>query len=106
MKVYLDDERETPRGWTRTYSPQETIELLKTKQVTDLSLDHDLGDDVGIGTGYDVLLWLEEEQYNDPTFPIPNMAVHSANPAGVYRMNQAIKSILHRQQARLKSHNQ
>ena len=96
MKVYLDDERNTPEGWVRTFTPQETIEILKTKEVVSLSLDHDLGDDVKIGTGYDVLLWLEEQQFMDPTFPIPNIVVHSANPAGALRMNQAIKTIYSR----------
>ncbi len=43
IKVYLDDERQTPKGWTRTYSVNQTITLLKTGLVTHLSLDHDLG---------------------------------------------------------------
>lgn len=106
MKVYLDDERSTPDGWTRTFTPKETIELLKTRKVTELSLDHDLGDDEGIGTGYDVLLWLEEEMYNDYSFPAPNIMVHSANPAARLRMNQAVLSILRNRQAQSKSHNQ
>lgn len=106
MKIYLDDERATPDGWTRTYTPKETIEHLKTRKVTHLSLDHDLGDDEGIGTGYDVLLWLEEEQYNDHKFPIPSITIHSANPAGVYRMKQAVATIVRRWQASLEDHNQ
>ena len=60
MKVYLDDERTTPDGWVRTYWPEEAIALLKTGAVTEISLDHDLGDDAR-GTGYSVLLWLEEQ---------------------------------------------
>ena len=60
MKVYLDDERTTPDGWVRTYWPEEAIALLKTGAVTEISLDHDLGDDAH-GTGYSVLLWLEEQ---------------------------------------------
>ncbi|EOG1039930.1 cyclic-phosphate processing receiver domain-containing protein [Pseudomonas aeruginosa] len=56
----MDDERSTPEGWVRTFWPDETIELLKRGSVTELSLDHDLGDD-DRGTGYTVLLWLEEQ---------------------------------------------
>lgn len=52
MKVFLDDERTTPEGWVRVYWPGESIALLQTGQVTDISLDHDLGDDAR-GTGYD-----------------------------------------------------
>lgn len=49
-----------PLGWVRAYWPEEVITLLKSGQVTELSLDHDLGDDAH-GTGYTVLLWLEEQ---------------------------------------------
>jgi hypothetical protein len=60
MKVYLDDERATPEGWTRVYWPSEAVELLKSGRVTEISLDHDLGNDER-GTGYDVVLWIEEQ---------------------------------------------
>ena len=60
MKVYLDDERPTPDGWHTCRWPEEDIELLKAGGVTHLSLDHDLGDD-NHGTGYDVVLWIEEQ---------------------------------------------
>ncbi|WP_164673228.1 cyclic-phosphate processing receiver domain-containing protein [Vibrio sp. ArtGut-C1] len=29
MKVYLDDERPTPKGWYRVYWPEEAIALLQ-----------------------------------------------------------------------------
>uniref|UniRef100_UPI002D1FAF87 cyclic-phosphate processing receiver domain-containing protein n=2 Tax=Vibrionaceae TaxID=641 RepID=UPI002D1FAF87 len=60
MKVYLDDERKTPNGWVRAYWPEEVFQYLETGNVTELSLDHDLGDDTR-GTGYDVILWIEKE---------------------------------------------
>lgn len=59
MKVYLDDERATPPGWTRVYWPDEATLLLASGRVTEISLDHDLGDD-DRGTGYDVVLRIEE----------------------------------------------
>ena len=59
MNVFLDDERPTPEGWVRVYWPDEAITLLQTGEVTEISLDHDLGDDQR-GTGYDVILWIEE----------------------------------------------
>ncbi|HHO0936349.1 TPA: cyclic-phosphate processing receiver domain-containing protein, partial [Aeromonas hydrophila] len=30
MKLYLDDERETPEGWVRIFWPDEAIKWLKT----------------------------------------------------------------------------
>lgn len=92
MKVYLDDVRETPEGWERVYWPDEAIELLKTGAVTEISLDHDLGDDAR-GTGYDVLLWIERELVVSG-FPPPKMRVHSANTAARLRMEQAIDTIV------------
>jgi hypothetical protein len=61
--------------------------------VTELSLDHDLGDD-SIGTGYDVLTWLEEQVHCHSFTPPPVIKVHSANPVAKQRMLAAIQSIL------------
>jgi hypothetical protein len=91
MKVYLDDERKTPDGWFRTYWPEEVIELLKSGNVSELSLDHDLGDDEH-GTGYDVVLWVEEAVYTSNFVP-PIMSVHSANSSARLKMESGIKNI-------------
>lgn len=92
MKVYLDDERQTPIGWHRVYWPEEAIELLKTGEVEEISLDHDLGDDEH-GTGYDVVLWIEEAVITQGFVP-PKMSVHSANSSARDKMELGIKSIL------------
>lgn len=59
MKLFLDDERSAPEGWIHVRWPEEAIEILKAGTVIELSLDHDLGDDAH-GTGYDVILWIEQ----------------------------------------------
>jgi hypothetical protein len=94
MKVWLDDERPAPPGWRRCRTPREVIELLMTGDVTELSLDHDLGLIVAERerTGYDVLLWLEQEVAGGRT-PPSAMSVHSANPVARRRMLQAIEAI-------------
>ncbi|MBS4642089.1 cyclic-phosphate processing receiver domain-containing protein, partial [Aeromonas media] len=90
-RVFLDDERTTPAGWIRVYWPSEAIALLKTGAVEELSLDHDLGDDER-GTGYDVVLWIEEavalHQFNPP-----KITVHSANSSAREKMLAGIRSI-------------
>ena len=91
MKVYLDDERTTPEGWVRVYWPDEAIELLKSGKVEEISLDHDLGDDER-GTGYDVVLWIEEAVITKGFKP-PVMKVHSANSSARQKMEQGIKNI-------------
>ena len=91
MKVYLDDERQTPEGWHRVYWPEEAIELLKQGKVTEISLDHDLGDDEH-GTGYDVVLWIEEAVATQGFQP-PMIRVHSANSSARQKMKLGIANI-------------
>lgn len=91
MKVFLDDERPAPEGWQRVYWPNEAIDLLETNQVQTISLDHDLGDDIR-GTGYDVLLWIEQAvaTYN---FQPPEILIHSANTSARQKMQLAVAAI-------------
>lgn len=91
MKIFLDDERATPAGWVRAYWPDEVIALMATGSVTEVSLDHDLGDDER-GTGYDVLLWLEEQVFTAGIRP-PKLSIHSANSSARLKMEAAIRSI-------------
>lgn len=91
MKVYLDDERVTPDGWVRIYWPNEAIPLLETGEVEIISLDHDLGDD-DRGTGYDVVLWIEEAVALRGFKP-PLIVVHSANTSAALKMRAGIESI-------------
>jgi len=90
MKVWLDDVRPAPSGWTWVKTAPACIELLAHGDVTELSLDHDLGDDEQ-GTGYDVLAWMEEACARDAWSGFePTIDVHSANPVGRSRMLAAI----------------
>jgi hypothetical protein len=77
-EVYLDDVREAPDSWRRVYWPDEAFALLQSGSVTEISLDHDLGDD-SRGTGYDVVRWIEEAVVTRHFVP-PKIVVHSANP--------------------------
>lgn len=92
MKVYLDDERNPPEGWKLVRWPEEVIELLKTEHVTEISLDHDLGDDEH-GTGNDVIVWIEE-QVVIVGFKPPKIHVHSANSSARLKMEAGIQSII------------
>lgn len=89
----MDDERQTPEGWTRTYNIEETKELLLTRKVTHLSLDNDLGSEDPKTEGFNVLDWLEEQVYNDPTFPIPEMTVHSSNAGRAPSMRRTVAKL-------------
>lgn len=92
MRVYLDDERATPDGWVRAYWPDEVIAFLKGGGVTEVSLDHDLGNDER-GTGYDVVLWIEEAVALRGFKP-PKLSVHSANSSARLKMEHGIENII------------
>lgn len=91
LRVFLDDERGTPDGWVRAYWPSEVIALLETGRVSELSLDHDLGDDAR-GTGYDVVLWIEEAVALRGFVP-PLITVHSANSSARDKMLAGVRAI-------------
>lgn len=65
--------------------------IFKTKCVTENSLDHDLGDDYK-GTGYDVVLWIEEAVFTKGFKP-SKITVHSANSSARHIMLLGIRNI-------------
>lgn len=97
MRVYLDDLRETPPGFdTRVYTYAQAIEVLRTGNVTHISLDHDLDAEgelelAHVGTGYDVACWIEESAYGQ-TLPQLTWEVHSMNKPGALRIRSAMES--------------
>ena len=91
MKVYLDDERPTPPGWVGVRWPDEAIRLLESEEVSEISLDHDLGDDER-GTGYTVILWLEEAVALRGFVP-PAITIHTANASARQKMLLGAQSI-------------
>ncbi|MGI2165513.1 cyclic-phosphate processing receiver domain-containing protein [Shewanella oncorhynchi] len=91
MKIFLDDERLAPNGWVQVRWPDEAIAFLSKGHVTDISLDHDLGDD-DRGTGYDVLVWIEHAILKE-NFRPPQINVHTSNPPVRLRMLSAVSQI-------------
>lgn len=94
IKVYLDDERKPPKGWKLVKTPKDVIKLIEKGNVDEVSLDHDLGDDQGIGTGYDVIKWIEEKVYTDEKFSPPKIKIHTANSSARIKMEAGLKSIM------------
>jgi len=98
MRVFLDDKRVAPAGWTLVRTAEEIIALLESGVVEQLSLDHDLGTEL---TGYDVLKRLEKILFDEQIdFKVPEIFLHTGSPAGRERMRLALQSI-----ARLKIEN-
>lgn len=93
MKLFLDDERAVPEGWCGVTTAYAAIHQLETGNVSELSLDHDLGDEVENGTGYDVLFWIESAIALEQFRPPEKIIVHSANSSARIKMELAIKQI-------------
>ena len=65
LRVWLDDDlvdRAAPEGWIHVTTAWDAIDLLKTRRVVELSLDHDLSDDERFGRGVDVVDFIAEQQ--------------------------------------------
>lgn len=102
LYFYLDDERANPdpNRYQLVKTAPELIEILKKlgnnlSHVT-VDLDHDLGPNCDIekvGTGYDVLLYLEEMVYTQKDFHPPRIKIHTANASARPKMWQAADSI-------------
>ena len=103
MKLWHDDIRPSPPGWTWARTNAEAKRLLETGEVTECSLDHDLGlHDVDVPspevdvetyldaitragaaeeTGLDLVHWMVE------TGNVPvKVTIHSWNPIGARNM--------------------
>ncbi len=92
MKVWLDDVRPAPEGWVWAKNVDDLAFHIVSGQVTDVSLDHDLGE--GLRTGYDFLNQFEVLLATGWwTLQVPKFVIHSANPVGRKNMARAIQSI-------------
>lgn len=88
MKIWLDDIRPAPEGYTWCKSVNKAKDLIENNStIVELNLDHDLGDYAKDGgDGIKLLDWLEE---TERSFSIH---IHSMNPVGVTNMRRIIKA--------------
>ena len=94
MKIWLDDHRRPPdTNWVWVDNSKAVIDMLSRFQVSEISLDHDLGDENLYGNGYQVLLWIEEKVFTDTNYVPPIIQIHTANPVARQKMLAARNSI-------------
>lgn len=94
MKLWLDDLRPAPAGWTWIKTAAEAIAAIDLEAVEEISLDHDLGDTgQPEQTGYDVALHMARRAFEGKTVPA-KVRVHSANSVGGPRIEGVIKRYL------------
>lgn len=91
MKIWLDDIRPAPNGYTLAYSVNQAIALIEKaeaegEQIELIDCDHDLGDYYPDGgDGIKLLDWLCERE----TFYA--IRLHTANPVGRENMLRLIR---------------
>lgn len=98
MKLWIDDLRPAPPGWTWARSVDEakiyTVSRFHDKSFTTLeivSLDHDAGDYNNMGGDYiNYLNWLEEFAYKNHVSNMPRIHIHTMNPVGAENMRRII----------------
>lgn len=92
VKLWIDDIRPAPEGWTWAKSSAEAIEMIDMftlHRIERISFDHDLG---GEDTAIKVVDHIERCVYYNHQRP-PLMTVHSANPVGRQNLERAINRI-------------
>jgi hypothetical protein len=98
VRVWLDDRRPPhpkPDEWVWVRTPAEAIEILETGEVSELSLDNDLGliDGEREATGYDVVTWIERAVATEGFVPPETIRVHSSNASAAPKMERGIEAI-------------
>lgn len=89
IKVYVDDIRTAPEGWTTFRTAEEAWPFLQENwaYISDISLDHDLGEGE---TGYDLLCKIEKLAIADcPDCIHPQIHIHTANTGARAKMELA-----------------
>ena len=83
VNIWLDDIRPAPSGYIWCKSVKEAQNILLSKIVENMSLDHDLGTKQN---GYDLVKWMAANNKWPKNKPI----VHSRNPVGQTNMESVI----------------
>ncbi len=88
-KLWLDDLRRAPDGWTWVKTVDEAIELLKRGAVEEVSLDNDLG--AYEPEGYKVADWIEEAAVHGKLNRM-KLYAHTRNTVARDRMEAAFRN--------------
>jgi len=90
MKLWVDDIRPKPDDFDlHAKTTDAAVELLSSKNITEISLDHDLGDETVVGSGYRIAIWIEHAAYRNQ-IPRLKWSLHTANPVGKKKMEAAL----------------
>lgn len=74
MKLWVDDLRPAPDGWTWAKNSKDAMKLIASRRIDEISLDHDLG-------GEDTTRGIVNYMAANHIWP-SKIYVHTANPVG------------------------
>lgn len=88
MRLFIDDVRSAPKGWTLAKDVETAIRLIARHSPTDISLDYDAGN----GT-FEPVVFFIGEKYNDDAFWADELKIkiHSANPIGAKHLKDILE---------------
>ena len=105
MKLYVDDLRACPEGWTLARTVTEAIRLLATQDFDEVSLDHDISHAISLramrsagknelcrpfpcGETFEPVAWFLADKWSAGKGygPGPAITLHTANPIGAKKM--------------------
>lgn len=96
MKLFVDDIRECPKGWTLARTVTEAIRILAQFDVDEVSLDHDIChkdnlppgvyQPLACGETFEAVAWYIRLMPNRP-----KVGFHTANPIGEKKMREILK---------------
>ena len=101
MKLYVDDLRKEPEGWHRAKTVTEAIRILATREIEEVSIDHDISHAIGMdkiarrfpcGETFEPVAWFlaikfkRVQEFCAPTTFFPKITLHTANPIGAKKM--------------------
>lgn len=89
MKLYVDDIRACPFGWTEARTVTDAIRILATQKVEHVSLDHDIGFQGRHGADletFEGVAWYIALMHKPP-----RVTIHTGNAPAAYRMAAILK---------------
>lgn len=98
MRLYVDDLRKEPKGWTRAKTVTEAIRILATQEVTEVSIDHDISHRINMdsiarpfpcGETFEPVVWFLREMAHNGR-KIATVTLHTANPIGAKKMAEIL----------------
>lgn len=94
LKLYVDDLRKEPAGWHRAKTVTEAIRILATREVSEVSIDHDISHRINMdsiarpfpcGETFEPVAWfLWAIKFKGP------VTLHTANPIGAKKMAEIL----------------